>query len=153
MRYVHQVEERGNEERATALLKSRKEAEAFASTLEQEVKKIYPNAKVSTFSHGYEVNLTEYISFNFPRLASVKLTCHNLECEVEGFVGWPPKTIRDDFDAYVIGQPECVAMHERLIENGSVLLCRAFGLEEASKRFLDIAKVILNRAEELKGGE
>jgi len=148
LKFVHQIEDR--EKITSAMLKSRSEAEAFVKELERSLKEFYPSAKVKTFSHGFDVNFEARASFKFPYSAYVNVACKQDVCDVEGFVGWPPETLKDDFDAYVIGQPECQVFHDRLIENASVLECRAVGLDEALRRFVEISSVILARADELK---
>ena len=113
------------------------------------IRKIYPESMpVALAGPTGEYELRAFIE-DFGRTVTASLRCRDEICESEVFVGWPPKGVKEDFDAYARTYPQCQALHERLIENGSVLFCRETPLTGAD-RLVELVKTVTARAEEMR---
>jgi hypothetical protein len=115
------------------------------------VKKHYPKALTAGLAGpAGEYEFRCFIK-DFGRSVTGSLRCRDGFCESEVFVGWPPPGVREDFNAYARTYPQCRALHERLIESGSVLYCSESPVT-GMDRLLDLIKLVTGRAEEMRRG-
>jgi len=88
-----------------------------------------------------EYRLRIYASDSWPYNFTGEIKCIDEACEAQVFVGWPTGEIRKAMDEYARIHKECEALHERLIENGSVLSCKV-GVDKAFESLVDIFNVV-----------
>lgn len=123
-----------------------------AEKLRESVRKQYPKALIAGLTGPTgEYELRSFIK-DLARSVTASLRCRNSFCEADVFVGWPPKGVKEDFDAYARTYPQCKALHERLIESGSDLSCSETPLT-GMDRLVELVKTVTARAEEMRRGE
>jgi hypothetical protein len=106
------------------------------------IKKHYPGALTAGLTGpAGEYELRSFIE-DFGRTFTGSLRCRDSFCEAQVFVGHPPQAVREDMEAYARTYPQCRALHERLIEAGSVLSCSE-SPTTGMDRLLDMVKLVV----------
>lgn len=122
-----------------------------ANALLESARRVYPKSVAGGITGPKAQYKFRVFIRDLGRTANGSVRCVNQLCQSEVFVGWPPRGLREEFDAIAKTYPNCQALHERLIENGSVVACRET-VDTAFNKLIDLVKSVTARAEEIRRG-